>query len=83
MTQGKAFEIPKSLVWRAYHDVRRNRGAAGIDGQTITDFDANRDRNLYKIWNRLSSGSYFPPPVRAKRIPKGDGKERPWHSGGI
>jgi RNA-directed DNA polymerase len=76
MTQGKAFEIPKSLVWRAYREVKRNRGAAGIDGQTITGFDVNRDKNLYKIWNRLSSGSYFPPPVRAKRIPKGDGKER-------
>lgn len=76
MTQGKTFEIPKSLVWRAYREVKRNRGAAGIDGQTIAGFDANRDKNLYKIWNRLSSGSYFPPPVRAKRIPKGDGKDR-------
>lgn len=74
--QGKSFEIPKSLVWQSYLAVKRNRGAAGIDGQTIADFDANRDKNLYKIWNRLSSGSYLPPPVRAKRIPKGDGKER-------
>lgn len=74
--QGKAFEIPKSLVWRSYHEVRRNKGAPGCDGQTITAFDENRDKNLYKIWNRLCSGSYFPPPVREKRIPKADGRER-------
>jgi group II intron reverse transcriptase/maturase len=74
--QGKAFAIPKELVWKSYLEVRKNRGAAGCDGQTITQFDENRDVNLYKIWNRLSSGSYFPPPVREKRIPKGDGKER-------
>lgn len=76
MTQDKAFEIPKALVWKSYLDVRKNRGAAGCDGQTIKQFDENRDKNLYKIWNRLSSGSYFPPPVREKKIPKGDGKER-------
>lgn len=76
LTQGKAFEIPKSLVWASYHDVRRNRGAPGCDGQTLADFDQQRDRNLYKIWNRLCSGSYFPPPVREKRIPKDNGKER-------
>lgn len=76
MTQGKSFEIPKGLVWRSYKEVKRNRGAPGVDGQTIKDFDSNRNRNLYKIWNRLSSGSYFPPPVRVKRIPKDNGKER-------
>ena len=76
LSQGKAFEIPKSLVWQSYLEVRRNRGAAGCDGQTIGQFDENRDRNLYKIWNRLSSGSYLPPPVREKRIPKADGSER-------
>lgn len=76
MEQVKAFEIPKILVWKAYHAVRKNRGAAGCDGQTIKQFDEDRDKNLYKIWNRLCSGSYFPPPVREKRIPKGDGKER-------
>lgn len=74
--QGKAFEIPKSLVWAAYKDVRKNRGAPGCDGQTLVEFDQQRDRNLYKIWNRLCSGSYFPPPVREKRIPKDNGKER-------
>jgi RNA-directed DNA polymerase len=76
MVQGKAFEIPKALVWQSYKMVRRNRGAAGCDGQTIRQFDKNRDKNLYKIWNRLCSGSYFPPPVLEKRIPKGNGKER-------
>ena len=74
--QGKAFEIPKALVWEAYQSVHRNKGGPGCDGQTIAEFDNNRDRNLYKIWNRLSSGSYFPPPVREKRIPKEDGSER-------
>lgn len=76
LTQRKAFEIPKSLVWQAYQDVRRNRGAPGCDGQTLTEFNRRRDRNLYKIWNRLCSGSYFPPPVLEKRIPKDNGKER-------
>jgi RNA-directed DNA polymerase len=76
MSQGKSFEIPKRLIWQSYHDVRKNRGAAGCDGQTITQFNENRDGNLYKIWNRLCSGTYFPPPVRAKRIPKDDGSER-------
>ncbi|MGI2030438.1 group II intron reverse transcriptase/maturase, partial [Endozoicomonas acroporae] len=76
MPQGKAFEIPKVLVWQSYQDVRRNKGAPGWDGQTIKQFDEKRDRNLYKIWNRLSSGSYFPPPVLEKSIPKEDGSER-------
>lgn len=76
LTQRKAFEIPKALVWASYHDVRANRGAPGCDGQTLAEFDRARDRNLYKIWNRLCSGSYFPPPVREKRIPKDNGKER-------
>ena len=76
LTQGKPFEIPKQLVWESYLDVRRNKGAAGCDGQTLRQFDEKRDRNLYKIWNRLSSGSYLPPPVREKRIPKSDGRER-------
>lgn len=76
MKQGKVFEIPKALVWQSYKQVRANKGAAGCDGQTLEEFDRNRDDNLYRIWNRMSSGSYFPPPVREKRIPKGDGKER-------
>ena len=76
MNQGKVFEIPKQLVWQSYKQVRANKGSAGCDGQTLEEFDRNRDGNLYKIWNRMSSGSYFPPPVLEKRIPKGDGKER-------
>ena len=76
MKQGKAFEIPKALVWQAYLEMRKNKGALGCDGQTMTQFDEQRDRNLYKLWNRLSSGSYLPPPVREKRIPKTDGSER-------
>lgn len=76
MLQRKSFEIPKALIWKSYKSVRKNKGAPGCDGQTIADFDTNRDRNLYKLWNRLCSGSYFPPPVRAKRIPKEDGSER-------
>lgn len=76
MKQRKVFEIPKRLVWQSYQEVRRNKGAPGIDGQTIRQFDENRDKNLYKIWNRLSSGSYLPLPVREKRIPKADGGER-------
>jgi group II intron reverse transcriptase/maturase len=57
--------------------VRANQGAAGVDGQTIADFEADLSNNLYKLWNRLSSGSYFPPPVRRVDIPKSDGKTRP------
>jgi RNA-directed DNA polymerase len=76
LSQGKAFEIPKILVWQSYQEVRKNRGAPGCDGETITQFNRNRNRNLYKIWNRLSSGSYFPAPVLEKAIPKGDGRER-------
>jgi RNA-directed DNA polymerase len=76
MRQGKAFEIPKALVWKSYQEVCKNKGAAGCDGQTIAKFNEKRDRNLYKIWNRLCSGTYFPPPVLEKRISKEDGRER-------
>jgi group II intron reverse transcriptase/maturase len=69
--------IPKREVWEAYKRVRANQGAAGIDGQTIADFEADLANNLYKLWNRLTSGSYFPPPVRRVDIPKSDGKMRP------
>jgi RNA-directed DNA polymerase len=67
---GKAFDISKQLVWEAYQKVRANKGASGVDGQTLADFARDEKRNLYKIWNRMSSGSYFPPPVRAVEIPK-------------
>jgi group II intron reverse transcriptase/maturase len=75
--RAKPFEIPKREVWEAYKRVRANQGAAGVDGQTIADYKADLSRNLYKIWNGLSSGSYFPPPVRRVDIPKGDGRTRP------
>ena len=77
MDRAKPFDIPKREVWEAYKKVRANQGAAGVDGQSIADFEADLVNNLYKLWNRLSSGSYFPPPVRRVDIPKGDGKTRP------
>ncbi len=69
----KPFQIPKRLVWEAYKSVKANKGAAGVDGQSIEDFEADLRNNLYKIWNRMSSGTYFPPPVRAVEIPKPHG----------
>ena len=69
----KPFVIPKQMVWEAYRRVAANKGAAGVDGQTLEQFDADLKGNLYKIWNRMSSGSYFPPPVRAVEIPKPHG----------
>ena len=73
----KSFGISKRQVWDAYKRVKANRGAAGVDGQSIAEFEENLKSNLYKLWNRLASGSYFPPPVRRVEIPKGDGKTRP------
>lgn len=73
----KSFNLSKFAVWDAYLAVKANKGSAGIDGQTMEDFEANLKCNLYKIWNRLSSGSYFPPPVRRVDIPKSNGKLRP------
>jgi RNA-directed DNA polymerase len=75
--RAKPFDIPKREVWEAYKRVRANHGAAGVDGQSIADFEADLSNNLYKLWNRLSSGSYFPPPVRRVDIPKDDGRTRP------
>jgi RNA-directed DNA polymerase len=73
---GKPFDIPKRLVWQAWKRVAENGGAAGADGVTIEDFKADLGNNLYKIWNRMSSGTYFPPPVRAVEIPKASGGTR-------
>jgi group II intron reverse transcriptase/maturase len=72
----KPFNIDKRLVYEAYKAVKSNRGAAGVDEQTIEQFEADLSGNLYKIWNRMSSGTYFPPPVRAVAIPKKSGGER-------
>ena len=73
----KPFDIPKALVWQAWKRVKANRGAAGVDQQTIDAFEAVRDKALYKIWNRMSSGSYLPPPVKRVEIAKSDGTMRP------
>jgi RNA-directed DNA polymerase len=72
----KPFNIPKKLFVQAYKLVKANAGAAGVDQETIADFERNLQDNLYKLWNRMASGSYFPPPVRAVPIPKKSGGER-------
>ena len=72
---GKSFDISKWEVWEAYRQVKANRGAPGVDGVTLEEFDKDLKNNLYKIWNRMSSGSYFPPPVKAMEIPKPHGGE--------
>jgi RNA-directed DNA polymerase len=75
-TSTKPYVIAKRAVWEAYQQVKANRGAAGIDEETIAMFDQNLSRNLYKLWNRMSSGSYFPPPVKQVEIPKAKGGTR-------
>jgi RNA-directed DNA polymerase len=74
--QAKPFDIDKWLIVEAYKRVKKNAGAAGIDPQSLEDFDRDRRDNLYKIWNRMSSGSYMPPQVRAVPIPRKSGGER-------
>jgi RNA-directed DNA polymerase len=76
MSKAKPFCISKQEVWEAYKRVKANKGAAGVDEQSIADFEKRLKPNLYKIWNRMSSGSYFPPPVRTVKIPKANGGER-------
>jgi len=73
---GKPFSIDKKQVYEAYKAVKSNAGSAGVDGQTIEQFETDLQNNLYKLWNRMSSGSYFPPPVRAVSIPKKSGGQR-------
>ena len=77
MKQAKSFNIPKRLIYEAYKRVKANRGSAGVDGQNLKDFDQDLGNNLYKLWNRLSSGSYFPRPVKRVEIPKANGGMRP------
>ncbi len=77
MSEAKSFAISKRQVWEAYKKVKANKGAAGVDGQTISEFEKNLEGNLYKLWNRMASGSYFPLPVKRVEIPKGDGRLRP------
>jgi len=69
----KPFDIPKQMVWGAYQRVKANKGAAGVDDQSIADFEVDLKGNLYKLWNRMASGSYLPPPVKAVELPKKDG----------
>jgi RNA-directed DNA polymerase len=76
LSETKPFSISKQVVWKAYKRVKANKGAAGIDEESIADFEINLKGNLYKIWNRMSSGSYFPPPVRVVEIAKKDGGQR-------
>ena len=75
-SQVKPFDIPKSMVWEAYQRVKANKGAAGVDGQSVEQFEQDLRNNLYRLWNRMSSGSYFPPPVKAVEIPKASGGVR-------
>jgi len=77
MAEAKPFDIPKRMVWEAFKKVKANHGAAGVDGQSVTEFEMRLGDNLYRLWNRLSSGSYFPPPVRRVEIPKASGGTRP------
>ncbi|WP_353283644.1 group II intron reverse transcriptase/maturase [Wolbachia endosymbiont (group A) of Pogonocherus hispidulus] len=73
MNKTKSFDIPKQLIWKAYKQVSKNKGAAGVDEVSITKFEENLKDNLYKLWNRMSSGSYFPEPVKAVAVPKDTG----------
>jgi len=77
MDKTKPFGIAKRDVWEAYKQVKANHGAAGVDGQSIEQFEEDVDNNLYRLWNRLSSGSYFPSPVRRVDIPKDEQSTRP------
>jgi RNA-directed DNA polymerase len=77
VSEAKPYNIPKQLVWRAYQRVKANRGAAGVDGVSLGAFELDLKGNLYKIWNRMSSGAYLPPPVRLVEIPKDNNSTRP------
>src|ERR1700709_465346 len=76
VTSTKPYYIAKRTVWEVFQLVRANRGAGGVDDETITMFEQNLSGNLYKLWNRMSSGSYFPPPVKQVEIPKASGGVR-------
>src|SRR5688572_1949927 len=77
MQKVKSFEISKHLVWQAYLRVKENNGSGGVDGIELDDYEKDLKSNLYKLWNRMSSGSYFPKAVRLVEIPKDNGGTRP------
>lgn len=77
MTEHKPFRISKWTVLEAWRKVRANKGAAGVDDESVKQFEEKLQNNLYRIWNRMSSGSYMPPPVKRVMIPKSDGRQRP------
>jgi RNA-directed DNA polymerase len=77
LSKAKPFSISKQVVWDAFKQVKANGGAAGVDGELIAEFESDLKGNLYRLWNRMSSGSYFPPPVRTVEIPKDNGGTRP------
>jgi RNA-directed DNA polymerase len=77
MTEAKPFQTGKVEVWEAYKRVKANRGVAGVDEQSLDDIEKDLRDNLYKLWNRMSSGSYLPPPVRRVETPKKGGGVRP------
>ena len=74
--KARSLPITLQMVWAAYRKVRSNRGSAGVDAVSVEEFEADKMQQLYKIWNRMSSGSYFPPSVRTVEIPKKDGSKR-------
>ncbi len=76
MDEGKSFQISQELVLAAYKRVKANKGAGGVDGAYFDDFEKEMKNNLYKLWNRMSSGSYFPKAVKGVEIPKKNGKKR-------
>ena len=76
MSKTKSFSISKAIVWESYQRVKSNQGACGVDQCSIADFEKDLQNNLYKIWNRMSSGSYMPPMIRRAEIPKGNGETR-------
>jgi len=76
LDRAKPWVIPKQWVWDAYKRVKASGGAAGVDDQSIEEFEQDLKNNLYKLWNRMSSGSYFPPPVKRVQIDKREGGKR-------
>ena len=76
MVETKSVPVTKRMVWEAFKKVKKNQGAAGVDKQTIAVFEERLSDNLYVLWNRMTSGSYYPPSVRIVEIPKKDGKKR-------